>query len=206
MARDDWYRNTTWNDEIEANFQQRLRRARDKPQYLRIQANCLTATHPRVTLRLLDEYFSLGDHFDIAQAHMCKAQAQLTLNDMEGAIASYEAALEREGVYPSLKTQAYLDFVCLVVNRQIEPLYYRALEVLDSHSDRPIFSSDRYRANGACAILLRHFGQTREAREAANLAMAAARETQSGFRYHQKVGLVKHIDDAFGNRVAALAD
>lgn len=206
MAQNDWFRNTTWNDEIEANFQQRLRRARDKSQYLRIQASYLAGIHPRVTLGLLDQYFSLGDHFDIAQAYVGKAQALMALGDLDGAISAYEAALERERLYPSLKTQAYLDFVCLVANRQIKPLYSRALDVLDSHKDRPIFPIDRYRANGARAILLQHFGLTREAREAANLAMAATRETQSGFRYHQKVGIVKHTDDAFGNRVARLAD
>jgi hypothetical protein len=68
-----------------------------------------------------------------------------------------------------------------------------------------MFPVDRYRANGARALLLQEFGQLDEARIAAGLAIAAARETQSGFRYHQHLGLVRDTDDTFAERIAALA-
>jgi tetratricopeptide (TPR) repeat protein len=205
VVKDDWYRSKTWNDEVEVNFRLRLRRARDKSQYLRIQASYLAASHPRVALSLLDQYFSLGEHFDWAEAYVDKARALIALGDVEGAVTSYEAALERERVYPSLKTQAYLDFACLVVEARILHFYSRALEVLESHRDRPMFPVDRCRANGARALLLQHSGRTREARDAANLAMAAASETQSGFRYHQQLGLVNDTENALAKQIAALA-
>lgn len=206
MAQKDWFRNTTWNAEVEADFQQRLRRARDKSQYLRIQASYLAESHPTVALGLLEQYFSLGDHFDVAQAYVDTARALMALGNIEGALSSYEAALERERKLPSLKTSAYLDFACLVVEAQIEPMYARALEVLDTHRDRPMFPVDRYRADGARALLLHHFGRKQEAQSAARLAMAAAQQTQSGFRYHKHVGLVRDADDGFGKQVAALAE
>ena len=44
MATDDWYRNTTWDSNIESDFETRLKRSRGmlhKAQYLRIQASYL---------------------------------------------------------------------------------------------------------------------------------------------------------------------
>lgn len=205
MAADDWYRNRVWDADVEAGFRERLRRARDKAQYLRIQASCLARSHPKAALGLLDEYFALGEHFDIAQAHVDRAQALTALGDIEGAFSSCEAALERERMFPSSKTQAYLDFACLVVEAGVERLYARALDVLDSHRDRPVFPADRYRANGARALLLEQLGRLQEARAAAGLAMAAAGETESGFRHHRHLGLVQGTDEAFARRVAALA-
>src|SRR5258708_35532625 len=122
MAQDAWYRNTTWNPEIEADFQQRLRRARDKSQRLRIQASYLAESHPKVSLGLLDQYFSLGDQFDIAQAHVEKARALTALCDVERALSSYEAALERERQLPSVKTHTYLAFACLAIETRLDSL------------------------------------------------------------------------------------
>ncbi|BBE34826.1 hypothetical protein [Sphingosinicella microcystinivorans] len=205
MGRDDWYRNTTWNTEIEAKFDQKLRRAREKFQYLRIQALYLTETYPEVALRLLEQYFSLGENIDTAQAYLQRAQALSVLNDFDGAFASYEAALERERRRPNSTTQAYLDFPCLVLETKRVSLYARALEVLNTHSDRSVFPIDRFRLHGAQALLLHHFDRKDEARAEAELAMAAAQETKSGFRHHPNLGLVQSADDEFSIQVAALA-
>src|SRR5437016_3457811 len=109
MARDDCFRNTDWNPDIEAAFFDNLSRARNKRQYLRTQATTLAPRHPQVALRLLDEDFSLGDHFDHAQAHVDRASAFLALGDIDRAIAASEAALAREEQYPDALTQASLD-------------------------------------------------------------------------------------------------
>lgn len=97
MATDDWYRNTSWNKNIEADFEGRLKRSRgayNKAQYLRIQAGYLldasdTATQlvgVKLMERLINDYsteeFStifgheqLGDYylktegFDKAERH-----------------------------------------------------------------------------------------------------------------------------------------
>jgi hypothetical protein len=76
----DWFRNTSWDPEIENAFFKKLARARDKCQYLRVQASTLSSRSPDVALRLLDQYFSLGEHFDIAQAYVDRATAFLRLN------------------------------------------------------------------------------------------------------------------------------
>ena len=64
MGARAWFASTTWSDSIAAAFEERLRRARLKSQYLRIQANCLTTSHPEVALKLLKRYFAMGDNRD----------------------------------------------------------------------------------------------------------------------------------------------
>jgi hypothetical protein len=100
LSRHDWCRNTEWNADIETAFFAKLRRARDKKQYLRIQACTIAKSQPQVALRLLDEYFALGEHFDQAQAHVDRATAQLALAEAEKAIESYEAALASRARIP----------------------------------------------------------------------------------------------------------
>jgi hypothetical protein len=205
VARDDWFRNTTWNDEIEAVFHRRLRRARDKSKYLRIQAWHLAESHPGVALRLLEQYFQLGESFDRVWAYCDQARALAALGDVEGAVYAYEAALQREREVPSVKARAFIDFPRLVVEAGLEGLYERALEVLNSPRDQIQFPVDRYYTNGLRAVILHHLGRTEEARAVAGLAMAAARETHSGLRYHPDLGLVGTADDALGRRIAAIA-
>jgi tetratricopeptide (TPR) repeat protein len=205
MGSHDWYRNEVWDDAIETQFHQRLHRARRKSQYLRIQASYLARSYPMVALRLLQEYFALGEHFDMAQAHVDRANALKALGDHQGALTSLEAALEREQADPNLRTQAYLDFAFLIADARLEWLYARGIEVLDANKSRPIFPVESYRANGARALLLQALGRGEEARTAACAAVAAAGEVNSGFRYHQKLGLVNDANDEFGARVAALA-
>lgn len=205
MGQREWFRNVTWDAEVELAFEQRLRRARDKSQYLRIQASYLAERHPATALGLLDRYFALGEHFDMAQAHVDRARALLALRDIEGALISYEAALQRERQYPRLHTGAYLDYPSLVIEARLELLYLRAFEVLTMNAHRLLFPVDHYRAHGMRALLLQHFGRVDQAQAEARLAITAAEQTHSGFRYHRHVGLVRRTDDDFGKQVAALA-
>src|SRR5690349_22700680 len=97
---DDWFRNTEWNESVALAFEQKLKRARRKSQYLRIQACTLARHDPKVALELLERYFALGDDFDHAQAYVDQANAYLALGDVDAAIRSYESALERERAFP----------------------------------------------------------------------------------------------------------
>ena len=56
-----------------AQFEAKLKRARQKGQYIRIQACTLAEAHPEVALLLLEKYFEQEDRFDEAQAFVGRA-------------------------------------------------------------------------------------------------------------------------------------
>src|SRR6267154_1178466 len=92
MGRDDWWRNTSWNEGIEAAFFNKFARARNKAFYLRNQARFLASNHPEVALRLLDQYFALGADSSEAEAHFYRARAQIALRNIDAAVIAFEAA------------------------------------------------------------------------------------------------------------------
>jgi hypothetical protein len=205
MGRDDWYRNTTWNSRVEAEFFAKLSRARNRAQYLRIQAGYLTdAGYPEQALGLYEKFFAIGDEWQYALAYADKAEAHLLLGDVNAAIVSYEQALEVETARPNIGTRASLDLPYLIASKRLRHLYARALEVLAT-SRLNAFPVDRYVANGVRALILQEQGRSSVARSFAQAALAASAETKSGFRYHQDLGLVASTDDEFGTRLKAIA-
>ena len=149
----DWYRNTTWNEAIERAFDDKLRRARSKAQYLRIQACTLARSHPEVALRLLDRYFQLPQDIDCAQAHVDRAEALLALGRTEEAIAAYEAALAREQAFPNVLTQAYLHLPYLIATNKIGERYEQALGLLKAHEARLTWPVEHFRWHAVCALI-----------------------------------------------------
>ena len=191
MGRDEWFRNKTWDATTEAHFFEKLRRARDKAQPLRIQASYLVNTNPRAALALLDKYFALGDHFDKAQAFLDQAEAHLTLGAQEEALQSLKNALQREREFPNLKTQAWSHYALLVAERRLDHLYDSALQVLrENPLQSRSFPVDGFRWNAAFALIADAQGLGDHAAEGAAKALQFAELTHSGFRYHPDVGLV----------------
>jgi tetratricopeptide (TPR) repeat protein len=201
-----WFRNTTWDEAIERAFEEKLRRARRKEQYLRIQASRLARAHPKVALKLLDRYFELPDAFDHAQAHVDRATAFLALGRIDEAIASYEAGLVREAEFPNLKTYAYLDLPFLIATRGIRERYKQALQLLQGHEARLMFPVDRFRWHAARALIAAEGHDPSVARSHAERALEAAALEHSGFRYHPSVGLVGEQHDYVIRKLEAYRD
>ena len=199
----DWFRNTTWNESVERDFDEKLRRARRKEHYLRIQACTLARSHPEVALKLLDRYFELPDNFDRAQAHVDRATALLVLGRVNEAVASYEKALLREAEFPNLQTQAYLDLPYLIATRSILEQYDRALQILQVHEARVMFPVDRFRWHAARALIAADSQEPVVARVHAERALDIAARTHSGFRYHPSVGLVTEQYDGVIKKLEA---
>lgn len=212
MGRDDWFRNQHWNEAIENAFFAKLARARDKSQYLRIQAYMLREHFPKVALRLLDQYFSMQasvksyDTIDRASAYQHQAEAHLALGNVEAAINSYEAALTREAEFPNSLTLTYVDFPYLIAIRGLRTLYSRALDILNQTRSRPTFPHEHFRWHCSRALILKELGRHSEARASAQAALAAAGQDRSGFRNHPNIGLVRDLESTLRRRLETLAD
>jgi tetratricopeptide (TPR) repeat protein len=189
MAGNSWYRNKDWNRAIEAAFFAKLSRTRDKPQYLRIQACILAQEHPAIALRLLDQYFNLGEHWDDAQAHVARASAYLSLGDASQAVSSFEAALAVEDQLPSVITQAWLDLPFVIASQGIKARYQQALDLLQKYKSRLMFPVELFRWHASHALISLGLGDIAVAREHAQTALNAVATRHSGFRYHAGVGL-----------------
>jgi tetratricopeptide (TPR) repeat protein len=190
LSREDWYRNTDWNEEIAEAYFAKLKRARSKDQYLRIQANYLASSHPEVALELLEQFFALNDPFDYAQAYCDKAKAYIAQGNTEEAIKAYQSALEQESTKKGVLTEAYIALPMLIAEHELKDQYRYGVELLKNNIDRLTFPVDHFRFHSALAIFEKGLGNMEEASKQAGLALDAAHIKKSGFRFHQKLGLV----------------
>jgi tetratricopeptide (TPR) repeat protein len=192
MASDDWFRNEVWTPTISGKFFEKLRRARNKAQYLKIQSFHLTESHPSVARDLLEQYFSLDDHFDDAQAFFQQAQAYVVLGKREDAIICYQKALQRERDFPHSNsiTRAWCEYALLVATHKIEALYEDVLKVLEQRKGVVAFPVDEFLWYGTHALIESARGRRELAQDYADKALQAAGKQHSGFRYHPDVGLV----------------
>jgi tetratricopeptide (TPR) repeat protein len=205
MGRDDWWRNTSWSEDIEAAFFNKFARARNKSFYLRNQARFLASNHPEVALRLLDQYFALGADSSEAEAHFYRARAHVALRSMDAAVIAFEAVLAREEAVPNFRTWAFHELPVLIATERMSAHYDRAIEVLMKHRNWLTFPVQHYQWHGALALILHEQGQTLEAANEAKQALEAAKMTDSGFQYHPNLGLVGDTADEFGKRLSEIA-
>lgn len=189
MAAEDWYRNREWNFEIEAKFREKLRRARQKDQYLRIQASYIQANYPDAAMALLTDFFALGENSESAQAYYQVAEIELGFENTPAALSalSHALAIERKG--GCHKTDAWVCYVLLILEHRLDQNYNEALQLLDEQNFL-IFPYHRFVWNAARALIFERQGALPEARESARNALQASEQAESGFRYHPKIGLV----------------
>jgi tetratricopeptide (TPR) repeat protein len=211
LGRVDWYRRSTWTAEDQADFRARLKRSRgfNKAQYLRLQALALqeVGTEPLLlaALSLLDQLVQeYPEPSQLASAHQQRAQCLADLGRYADAIASYHASFEAQRQAPNWKTEAYLDFGELVLGSKREELYGQAVAVLNEFGGGEPFPASQYRSATIRALICNAVGDRRGARLHAEEALAAVAKTESPFRYHRKLGVVRFVDPEVLDQLRAL--
>ena len=193
MSRDNWYRNVTWNAEIEEHFFEKLRRSRSqRDQYVVLQAAALVRSHPEQTIRLIDYYFETRtDTFDDIRAHNARAEALVAMGQTGAAIEAYKAVLQCEAILPSFRTNARVDLPFLIAQERVESEYEYALQLLDSAArESNPFPLYWFRLHAAFASILSATGAIARAKEHATAAVVAAQKTATPLPHHPRLGLV----------------
>jgi hypothetical protein len=204
---DDWFRHTTWSEAIEASFLDRLSRSRSqRDQQLAIQIITLAEHLPSVALRLSELYFQTRKgSFDDARVWASLASASLSLEDVSAAMQAFRAALAAERQSHDIKTNTFAEYPYQVAVRGITSEYGQALQTLRDSSGHLAFPVLRFKWNAAFALITAAQGNLVTARAHATAALSSAEETESGFQYHQELGLVTKNFRGVVEKLRALA-
>ena len=213
MARDDWYRRTTWTPEDQAAFQSRLARSRDdegKAQYLRIQAFYLAeAGRHEAALALIDQL--LTRHAVAGQmemAYLQRAECLAAIGDGEGAIAAFRSSLAARANCPGVISYVAMEFAWFITLRRQTHLYGEIETLLLQYESESglWFPVQKFKCAVVRALIAAEQGRLRDALAFAELARQAASEEHSGLRYHPNLGLIGAIPTEVAQRLAAIGE
>jgi hypothetical protein len=192
MSAEDWYRSKTWNHRIEEEFFSRLARARSqRDQYIVIQALTIATSAPESALKLVDLYFgSKKNDFHDVRALSAKANAYRALSQRDKTLLAMKEVLSVERKKPSHKTTMYVEYPYFVAIQKIETEYKSALETLKERVGDLMFPLDIFKWHASKSLMCFELQEKEISRKHAGLALDAAQIKKSGFRFHQKLGLV----------------
>ncbi len=122
----EWFRNDAWDADIAARFEARLAKARNRSQYLTIQAYCLLATQPEVATTLARRAIVLDDPTQTARAGLYLGTGLAMTGAVDAATEALEGAIEAQARHPAFRTAAHLDQALLIAAVEREDLYPRA--------------------------------------------------------------------------------
>ena len=169
----DWYRRSDWNEEIAAEFEARLARARSssRAQYLSLQGYALIARHPDVAEQLLERSVEAGDESELPRAACYLALARLGQDDVDGALAAYDRAIEAERMNPAFRSTAAVDQALLVGLLRKSERYLEALDRLAIAGVGPLGSVE-FEVAAAEALIRAEQGDIEPARAMARQALS----------------------------------
>jgi hypothetical protein len=206
MSKEDWYRNTDWNDKIEFEFESRLKRSRGnyhKAQYLRIQASYLLNSEinnlqekgvefmERVIMDYPEEKFStihgneqLGD-FYLKKDSFEKAEKYFRI------VTDYYYAETRSGTTGLADLKLCETILKSKQSNKYQEIYQMATEKFKETGGRLMMNSDKFYYADLMANLCYEMEKVNKASEFAESALELSKIAEPQFNRHKNIGLIK---------------
>lgn len=198
MSSEDWYRNETWDEDIEAAFFVKLKRSRSqRDQYLIIQAVHIKENFPDKALKLIGIYFETKTTtYHDGRAWDVRRDVYLAAEKYDDAINCMKVSLQIERENPKFQGTSATLYPYLIACRAIKHEYEGVLTFLDSIELKSPFPDAHFKWNAALSLIHADLKNTPKSKYHAKLALEAAEVKQSPFRYHRSLGVVgnEHID------------
>ena len=204
MKDKDWFRNKTWNEEIEKHFFIKLKRVRDKSmqaQYLNLQAGALAYTNDAELMKIAESLINkqLQEYSDcilyISRAYHLLGDIYGYRGNYNKSLDYYKQAIDFEETFPKMQTNAFLHYaeVAVKINRtdlydDVEKIFAEERYVDD------VFPLTKYIKYSILSIISKHKNDTEKAKYYADLANENAEMQQSGLNNHKTLGLVRERD------------
>lgn len=200
----EWYRNETWNKEIEQSFEMRLKRSRTnsrKAQYLKIQAGHLLDSKKsrfkkkgvELLERLIDSYPE--EEFDTMRAHELLGDFYLSKKSFQKAEKYFRIVTEYYYENTRSGTTGLADIklceVIVLTNQKdkFEEAYQIGTEKFDK--SMLLMNNAKFYYTYIMANLCYVMEKRDEAYEFADMALELSEITEPQFKRHKTVGLVK---------------
>lgn len=168
----DWYRRTDWHEEIEADFEARLSRARpsSRAQYLSLQGYALIASRPEQAEALLQRAVDAAEPSETPRAACYLALSRVAQGKIDAAISAYDDAIEAERRNPAFRSTGGIDQALLIALHERRDRYHQALDQLALAMDDD-WSLAGLEALAAEAIIRNALGDRDRARPKAQAAL-----------------------------------
>ena len=181
----EWYRKTSWTENDENDFFEKLKRAREysRAQYLRIQAVTLISTENPNLLSVAEDLLNkMLSEFPNERGQQSPALNSLgdiykIRGNYDKAIEYYKKSLKFEEDFPNTITNSYLDFSELIVKMQKTDEYDYAEKLLENEIPESLFPVTKYKGFTILAIINYHKGNYDKAKIYENLAEENAKFT-----------------------------
>ena len=207
MASDDWFRNTTWNNEIEAEFEARLKRSRgafNKAQYLRIQASYLLDNSDKnnqlVGLRLMErlikdypteEFSTIFGHEQIGDYFLKHGDIDIAEQQFRIVTDYYKNKKSRSGT----SGIADLKLAETILTSNQADKFEEAYQLCKEYPIGELtMNSDKFYYAALAARLCDKMNKKEEAKDYAKTAITLSKITEPQFSRHKTVGLVNAAD------------